>query len=204
MTMASQENLEIEERQRGRRRNESGNYASPYYDPDKAHEYYMKHRKLQSLLHGGSDTKKTKTGKKKSSGKKSGGKKSSKGTAKKTGYSEKEKQILQEAKDKTENTIADLRDTVANWVDKQEEQLDKLDTAGKTKKEKARIEKKKRAIRNRIKAVKREMNQKIRDARKLYREYKTAYTQHNIEKFAASQTAAFSKDPEKGEVHAKE
>lgn len=38
---------QIEERQRGRKRKTDGNYASQYYDPDKAHEYYLKHRRLK-------------------------------------------------------------------------------------------------------------------------------------------------------------
>lgn len=41
---------------RGRKR-KTGPYASKYYDPDKAHEYYMKHRKLKALK-GGSSKKK--------------------------------------------------------------------------------------------------------------------------------------------------
>lgn len=33
--------------------NEILHYASPYYDPVKAHEYYMKHRELKgSYFHG--------------------------------------------------------------------------------------------------------------------------------------------------------
>lgn len=31
-------------------------YASPYYDPEKAHEYYMKNRKLKGRSSSGSDT----------------------------------------------------------------------------------------------------------------------------------------------------
>lgn len=184
--MTEQEQIDLEERQRGRKRKTDGNYASKYYDPDKAHEYYMKHRKLQAIKNG------TNKKKKKSSGKKS----SSRKTTKKTGYSEKEKQILQNAKNAVDSNIADLKDTVADWVDKQEEQIDNLDTTGKSKEEKAKIEKQKKALRNRIKAVKREMNKQIRQARKIYRQYKTAYTQHNIEKFAADQAAAASKKSE--------
>lgn len=191
--MTEQEQIDLEERQRGRKRKTDGNYASKYYDPDKAHEYYMKHRKLQAIKNG--------TNKKKSSGKKSSSRKttkksSSRKTTKKTGYSEKEKQILQNAKNAVDSNIADLKDTVADWVDKQEEQIDNLDTTGKSKEEKAKIEKQKKALRNRIKAVKREMNKQIRQARKIYRQYKTAYTQHNIEKFAADQAAAASKKSE--------
>lgn len=187
--MTEQEQIDLEERQRGRKRKTDGNYASKYYDPDKAHEYYMKHRKLQAIKNGTNKKKKTK---KKSSGRKS----SSRKTTKKTGYSEKEKQILQNAKNAVDSNIADLKDTVADWVDKQEEQIDNLDTTGKSKEEKAKIEKQKKALRNRIKAVKREMNKQIRQARKIYRQYKTAYTEHNIEKFAADQAAAASKKPE--------
>lgn len=158
----------IEERQRGRKRKTSGSYASKYYDPDKAHEYYMKHRKLAAIKNGSSSS----SSKKKSSSKKSSSKKSS-------STNTKAKTILNQAKEAIDNNIATLRDTVADWEDTQQELIDNA----KTSEEKA-------AIRKRIRAVKREMNKQIRAARALYRQYKSAYSAGNIEKFAADQAAA--------------
>lgn len=89
-----------------------------------------------------------------------------------------------------DGNIANLRDTVSDWQDKIEEQIDKLDTTGKSKAEKAKIEKQKKQLRDRIKAVKREMNKQIRAARAVYRKYKDAYQNHTIEKFAADQAAS--------------
>lgn len=169
-TTMTQQNDDLEERQRGRKRKTDGNYASKYYDPDKAHEYYMKHRKLQELM-SGKKTKKKKSSKKKSSSKKSSKKKSSTNS-----YSAREKQILQQAKQNTDDNIANLKDIVADWTDKQEEMIDN-----------AKSDDEKKKIRNRIRAVKREMNKQIRQARAIYRKYKAAYQQHNIEKFAAEQ-----------------
>lgn len=186
--MTIQEQHDMEERQRGRKRKTDGNYASKYYDPDKAHEYYMKHRKLKGTSGSSSTSTKSSTKKKKSSTKKSSTKK----------YSDTEKQILADAKQNTEENIANLKDIVADWVDKQNEELDKLSTTGLSKEEKAKVQKQKEAIRNRIKAMKREMNKQIRQARAIYRKYKAAYTQHNIEKFAAEQAASAKKGDDNG------
>ena len=60
MTEQEPNDLDLEERQRGRKRKTDGSYASPYYDPDKAHEYYMKHRKLQAIKNGTNKKKKSK------------------------------------------------------------------------------------------------------------------------------------------------
>lgn len=165
----------IEERQRGRKRKTDGNYASKYYDPDKAHEYYMKHRKLKGDSSSSSDDDSSSSSTKKSSTKKSSTKKSTE-----------EKDLLAKAKDAIDNNIADLKGTVADWVDKQNELIDNETDS-----------KKKKAIRNRIKAVKREMNKQIRAAKKLYRQWKSAYTNGTIKEFAASQAAKEeSKDDE--------
>ena len=110
------ENEEIEDRQRGRKRSETGIYASKYYDPDKAHEYYMKHRKLKALASGGKKTKKATKSRKRS------GRKSKK--TRSSGYSQQEKDLLQGAKQNIEDNIANLKDLVADWQDKQEEAID--------------------------------------------------------------------------------
>lgn len=141
---------QIEER--GRKRKTSGSYASKYYDPDKAHAYYMAHRKLKGRKSSG--------GKKRSSSK----------------HSEEEKQILQKAKDNTENNIAELRDTVADWIDKMEEKIDNATSSEEKKK-----------LRKQIKAVRRAMNAQIRKARAIYRQFKEAYKNHTLDKLAAQQ-----------------
>ena len=141
---------QIEER--GRKRKTSGSYASKYYDPDKAHEYYMAHRQLKGRKSPGS--------KKKSTSK----------------NSEEEKQILPKAKDNTENNIAQLRDTVADWIDKMEEKIDNATSSEEKKK-----------LRKQIKAVRRAMNAQIRKARAIYRQFKKAYKNHTLDKLAAQQ-----------------
>lgn len=182
--MTEQELNDLEERQRGRKRKTDGNYASKYYDPDKAHEYYEKHKKLQALMHPSKDKKKKKSSKKKgSTKKKTSGKKSS--SSKKNSYSAQEKQILQQAKQNTDDNIANLKDIVADWEDKQQELIDN-----------AKTPEEKKAIRNRIRAVKREMNKQIREARKIYRDYKSAYNNHNIQKFAAQRAEIDKKTAE--------
>ena len=78
-------------------------YASKYYDPAKAHEYYMKHRKLKGRKKKNSVKPKNKY-KKKSSGKK--GSSSSKGSTK--GLNEKGLEAAAIAKQKAKNDMADF------------------------------------------------------------------------------------------------
>lgn len=150
--MSENNMLPLDEEERGRKRKTSGAYASKYYDPDKAHAYYMAHRVLKGR------TKKATTTKKKTS---------------KNKYGDEEKAILQKAKDNTDENIQNLRDTVADWIDKQEEKID----AGVSKEEKAKI-------RKQIRAVRRAMNQQIRKARKIYRDFKAAYKAHKVTTFS--------------------
>jgi len=149
--MSENNELFLGDEERGRKRKTDGVYASKYYDPDKAHAYYMAHRVLKGR------TKKAKTTKKTSKNK----------------YSDTEKAILQKAKDNTDENIQNLRDTVADWIDMQEEKID----AGVSKEEKAKI-------RKQIRAVRRAMNQQIRKARKIYRDFKAAYKAHKITTFS--------------------
>ena len=79
-------------------------YASKYYDPVKAHEYYMKHRKLKGRKKKNSVKPKNKY-KKKSSGKKKGSS-SSKGSTK--GLNEKGLEAAAIAKQKAKNDMADF------------------------------------------------------------------------------------------------
>ena len=106
---------------RGRKR-KGGGYASKYYDPDKAHEYYMKHRKLK--------------------GRKKGRKSGKKSAPKRPKYSQNEKNLLQLAKKNTEENISKLKEIVANWQAKQEELISK----SKDSKEKEAIRKKIKAV----------------------------------------------------------
>ncbi len=115
--MTEQEMIE----DRGRKRKEGG-YASKYYDPDKAHEYYMRHRKLKGRKRG------------RKSGKKSASKKSK--------YSQAEKNLLQLAKKNTEENISKLKEIVSEWQAKQEELISK----SKDSKEKEAIRKKIKAV----------------------------------------------------------
>lgn len=81
-------------------------YASKYYDPVKAHEYYMKHRKLKGRKRKGTNNsvKPKKRKGKKSSGKKSSS--SSKGSTK--GLNEKGLEAAAIAKQKAQNDKADF------------------------------------------------------------------------------------------------
>ena len=136
----------IEERYRTRKK--SGTYASKYYDPDKTHEYYMKHRKLKGRTKKGT----TKAG-------------SSKQSAA-------EKQIVKDAKEKTDENIKKLRETVSEWIDKQKERL---------KDPNLKAEEKKR-IRDNIRAVRKEMQVQIKKAREIYAKFKEAAKNHTLSK----------------------
>lgn len=172
-------NMNIDDVELRRNRKTDGVYASPYYDPDKAHEYYMKHRKLKGRHKKATTAYKVKTHKagqsssSKSSSKKSSSKKSSSSSKK---YSDKEKALLKQAKTNTDTNIQTLKDTVNAWVEKQQALIEKSKSSAE-----------KKAIRKRIAAIKKEMNKQIKAARAIYKKYKEAYTNHNIEKFAVEQ-----------------
>lgn len=80
-------------------------YASKYYDPAKAHEYYMKHRKLKGRKKKNTSVKPKKSKSKKSSGKKKSSS-SSKGSTK--GLNEKGLEAAAIAKQKAQNDKADF------------------------------------------------------------------------------------------------
>lgn len=167
-------NINIDDVELRRNRKTDGVYASPYYDPDKAHEYYMKHRKLKGRHKKATTAYKVKTHKAgQSSSSKSSSKKSSSSTRK---YSDKEKALLKQAKTNTDTNIQALKDTVNAWVEKQQALIEKSKSSAE-----------KKAIRKRIAAIKKEMNKQIKAARTIYKKYKEAYTNHNIEKFAIEQ-----------------
>lgn len=132
--MTIQEQIELEERQRGRKRKTDGKYASKYYDPDKAHEYYMKHRKIK--------------GSSGSSGSK---------------HTDQEKAILKKAKENTDSNIAKLRETVNSWVEKQQELISNAKTAEEKKKIRARIRAVKKEMNSQIKKA-REIYKKFKTA----------------------------------------
>ena len=96
-------------------------YASKYYDPAKAHEYYMKHRKLKGRKKKNNSVK-PKKGRKKSSGKKKSGS-SSKGSTK--GLNEKGLEAAAIAKQKAKNDMDDFNKQLKKSWEPQIKELQK-------------------------------------------------------------------------------
>ena len=111
-------------------------YASKYYDPAKAHEYYMKHRKLKGRKKKNSSVKPKKGRKKKSSGKKGS---SSKGSTK--GLNEKGLEAAAIAKQKAKNDMADFNKQLKkSWEPQIKELQNKAKTATGEELEKLKTE----------------------------------------------------------------
>lgn len=147
----------------GRPRNVPGDYSNPYYDPDKAHEYYMKHRRLQELMN---PTKKKK-GKK---GRKKKAKINRVRTKKAPKYSAAEKAALKRVRRSTEDSISRTRSTMQEFINRQQDLLDSASKADKVK------------IRTTIRHARQVMKAQIQKARDIYKRYRRAYEDHVITK----------------------
>lgn len=147
----------------GRPRNVPGDYSNPYYDPDKAHEYYMKHRRLQELMNPTKKKKGKKGRKKKAKIKRVRTKKAPK-------YSAAEKAALKRVRRSTEDSISRTRSTMQEFINRQQDLLDSASKADKAK------------IRTTIRHARQAMKAQIQKARDIYKRYRRAYEDHAITK----------------------
>lgn len=129
-------------------------YASKYYDPVKAHEYYIKHRQLKGTTRSTAGM----TDEQKSALK----------YIKENLQAEK-KQAIADAKATLDSQIKTLRETVSTWAKKMQEKRSAELKKAKTKEEKAKIREK---YKTEIAKVKSDMKQQISDARTKQKEWK--------------------------------
>lgn len=147
-----------------RTRSKTGNYASKYYDPDKAHEYYMAHRQLT----GRTSTKGMTTTQKEAL------------SYIKQQLKEEKTSVLSSTKETLDGQIKALRQTIKDYIAKLREKKSAALKATKNSAEKQRIRDEYNA---QTKAYRASMKEQISTARAAYKEFKTKLKDYYTEKY---------------------
>lgn len=147
-----------------RTRSKTGNYASKYYDPDKAHEYYLAHKQStgRTSTKGMSDTQKEAL------------------TYIKQQLKEEKSSVLSSTKETLDGQIKTLRQTVSDYITKMREKKSAALKATKDKAEKQRI---RDEYNTKTKALRASMKEQISTARSAYKEFKTNLKAYYTEKY---------------------